>query len=123
MSTLDVKPSRRALAAGSSDIPRKTPYGQMSVVGKAGDVVRVTACDIFDGVRVGTIQVQSTAGSVMVYRTLVDLNTALNPDQDTGAHWVLDHTAAPGAITPLKSFATALRLEFQTDAVLYIVGI
>jgi hypothetical protein len=116
-------PGRRSLATGSGATHRRVPFGHITVAGKLGDTARISSDEIFEGVNNGNIQVQATGGSVAVYCTLADIDLAFNPEQDSGGHWVLDHTAAPGAITELKTFATALRLEFQGNAVIYISGI
>lgn len=116
-------PGRTSLASGSGATRRRVPFGHIAVGGKSGDVVRISSDEIFEGVNNGNIQVQATGGSVAVYCTLADIDLALSPDQDNGGHWVLDHTAAPGSITELKTLATALRLDFQGNAVIYISGI
>lgn len=119
----NVGPGRTPRATGSGVVHRRVPFGHITVAGQAGDVIRISSDELFEGVNNGNIQVQASGASVAVYKTLADIDLALSPDQDGGDHWILDHTAAPGAIKELTTFATALRLEFQGSGIIYISGI
>lgn len=113
----------RALGTGSGATHRRSPFGHNTIAGKAGDIKRISAAEIFHEDIQLAIYTQASIGSVEVYVTLADTDLAMSPDQDTGDHWVLDHTAAPGAINQTTvELATAVKLVFLGDAILYISG-
>jgi hypothetical protein len=116
-----MKPS--ALLTGSGGMHQRTPFGHVTLAGKAGDIKRLSCIEIFDELNTLDIYTQASAGSVIVSVTLADVDLALSPDQDAGDHWVVDHTAAPGAINKCLTVATVLKLEFLGDAIIYVSGV
>lgn len=109
-----------------SGLPRQLvayPFGRLTISGKAGEIKRVAASSFMPRMGVeGNIIVQASVAPVIVSITLADADLAMNPDLDDGDHWIVDVTAAPGAITELSYVSSALRLEFTADAILYIAG-
>ena len=112
----------KGLGTGSGAPHRKLHFGHVTLSGKAGEIKRLSADDIFNTVPDMGIFTQASVGSVIVSITLADVDLAMSPDQDSGDHWVVDHTAAPGAINQIEMLATALKLEFTSDAIIYISG-
>lgn len=114
---------KRWLTGSGVPRPGVYPFGKLSIQGKAGDIIRIPVGDFLPHSSIqGEVLVQASIAAVIVSTTLADLDLALNPEQDAGDHWVVDTTAAPGSIIPLKTVATCLKLEFTGDAILYIVG-
>ena len=113
----------RALGTGSGSTHRRTPFGHITIAGKAGDVKRLTAAEMFHEDIQLAVYTQASAGSVEVYITLADMDLAMSPDQDVGDHWVMDHVAAPGVINQTQvELVTAVKLVFLSDAILYVAG-
>lgn len=114
---------RRGVSSGSGIGHRKTPFGHITVSGKADDVVRISCAEFCTTYPQLYILTQASAGSVKVSKTLADIDLALNPEQDDGDHWIVDHTAAPGVINQIPTLATCLKLEFLADAIIYVSGV
>jgi hypothetical protein len=114
---------RYSTLTGSGTAHRKIPFGHLTISGKSGDIVRVTCTEFCNAYPQLYILTQASIGSVKVSRTIADVDLAVSPDQDTGDHWIVDHTAAPGAINQTETLATCLKLEFLADAIIYITGV
>lgn len=111
--------SRSGVNTGSGRSPMRTPYGRISVFGKAGDVRYIKASDIVSVYTQGpNILAQSITGSVSIDGTLAPTDLALNPLQ-TGI-WVNTTVVNPGSIVTL-SFASVLRITFTQDATVYLM--
>ncbi len=113
-------PGKVSVRSGSGVGRHKLFCGHLTVVGAAGDVARLNANDYANSGG-SDIVIQASGGTVQVFGTLADPDLAVNPSHDSGDHWVLMGTAAPGAFLALPHFVTALRLNFQTAAIAYVV--
>lgn len=117
-------PGMISTGTGSGIAHRKAPFGHITLGGKAGEVIRFAASDLFlkfDQVFQG-ISVQTLGGSISVALTLADIDLAMNPIQD-GSIWVNSVTINPGTITKLSLIPTAVKITFVADALVYLTGV
>ena len=111
---------RRPVSSGSGASHKRTPFGHLTVGGAAGDVRVFDINEIFQGFTLGTVLIQTTGGSINVYRTLADIDLAASPIQNP---WTSEVDAlAPGIIYE-SSVGTAFKIEFLGAAVVYIAGV
>ncbi len=119
----NVSPGKRSVGTGSGVPHRRAPFGHVTIAGTTGEVVRISAEEIFNGISVGEVLIQVTGGSVRVSRTLADTDLAMSKDQDTGGHWVVALASlTPGSIQNL-GIGTAYMIEFISNGVVYISGV
>lgn len=115
-------PGKRSVGNGSGVTRQKLPFGHVTVRGSAGDVHRLVATDYTNNFGSSGLVIQASAGSAKIYGTLADPSLARNPEQDAGDHWIELGTAAPGAFLVPDNFVVALKIEFISDAIVYVVN-
>jgi len=103
-------------------VTRKVPFGYVTVQGGAGDVARIPIDALVTGkVRVNTISVQKLGtGPVNVQTTLVPIEFALDPNNDSTSHWQTAVTVSTGVLTNISYPTTALLITFTGAATLFI---
>lgn len=114
----------QAASTGSGRTAIKTPFNRCTYAGKAGDVIRVPASDLYPSPGCAGLKfyAQSVGGTATIKQTLVPPELALDPEQDATV-WGDSNTIAPGAIVQLKvDAATAFRIEFTSACIVYMAG-
>ena len=112
----------KGIKTGSGTLGRKAPFGHVTLSGKAGQIYRVTASEIFNTLYATRLYAQASIGAADIKVTLATTDLALSPDQDDGDHWVDWITAEPGEIFQYDGIVTCLRIEFNSDAIIYLAG-
>jgi hypothetical protein len=108
---------------GAGGVQRRSPFGQMTIAGKAGDSIRIPAADLFDKVVNGYVTYQLVSGSATLFTTLADAGLALDPEKDSGGHWSQEPPPVLGSITRFGTHTTAVRIDFTVASILYLVAL
>ncbi len=111
-------------STGSGRSAIKTPFNRVMVAGKTGDVVRIPASDLYPSPGCAGLKfyAQAVGGGATVKQTLAPPELALDPEQDATV-WADSNTLAAGSIVQLKvDAATAFRIEFTSNCIVYLVG-
>jgi hypothetical protein len=111
----------RGLSTGSGRAGMRTPYGRVTVSGKAGEVKIIPISDIvsLNGPDAKFVA-QAITGEVAIQVTLAPPDLATNPANTT--IWVNNTAVQPGAIVALPFVGTAYKVIFTNDATVYIMG-
>lgn len=116
-------PAQRTPSTGSGRSGVRTPFGHMTVTGKAGDIKYVSVIDLVTVNNPGlALSAQAVGGDVSIALTLAPTDLAFNPLQNISGIWVNETGVTAGPIVALPSIATALRITFTEDAIVYLVG-
>jgi hypothetical protein len=95
----------------------------MTVTGKAGEVKVVSVVDLVTVNNPGlSLYAQSVGGATNISLTLAPVDLAFNPTNNSSTIWVSPTAVPVGPIVTLPSVATALRITFNADATVYLVG-
>lgn len=111
---------RFGVSSGSGRTSMRTPFGRITVAGKAGEVRYVSSADLAS-VNMQGIQflAQSIGGDVAIALTLAPVDLAFNPGQTD--IWVNSTAVSPGGIVELPFIASAVKITFTEDAVVYLM--
>lgn len=106
----------QSLSGGSGVNRQASPFGRVRLVGKAGEIIRVSTAGLGTNVcQYQAILMQAFGTSVHVSLTLEDPDVALNPDNDATV-WHASENIASGNIKSLAHpTATAIKVEFVSD--------
>lgn len=116
-------PTNRGVLSGSGKAKSRFPVGQLTVTGKAGEVVYVPCADILAVNSPGfSIKAQAVGGNVSISVTLAPADLATSPVQDVSGIWSSATAVAAGSIVEIPT-GSAYRISFTANAIVYMVAV
>lgn len=103
----------------------KMPFAHLTITGKAGEEVRVTAADLYPkgSQQFQGIYVQALGGTVNFQTTLAPAQLALDAAQDGSGYWNTAQAIATSVITKITNPTTVLRIHFVAAATVYVIAV
>lgn len=111
-----------AKQSGSGIPGQGTPFGRVTVSGKAGELAVIPIAGLTSNVcQYQALLVQSMGGDVETSVTLVDPDLALDPTQVSV--WVADKPVTAGSLVVLTApTASAIKISFTSDSIVVIAA-